>query len=71
MDASSIFIPHSKYQFSVDLGWPGWDMTGRYSGGDAINMELGSSALSLGTCSSSSQGCCDNTFGKMIGGVRK
>jgi hypothetical protein len=69
LDANTIFTPHTKYQYSVALGWSGWDMTGRFSGGNAINMALGSSALALGTCNSASQGCCDATFGKMIGGI--
>jgi hypothetical protein len=71
LDANTLFAPHTKYQYSVALGWAGWDMTGRYSGGNAINMALGSSALTLATCASASQGCCDGTFGKMIGGLSK
>jgi hypothetical protein len=71
LDANTIFTPHTKYQYSVALGWSGWDMTGRHSGGNAINMTLGSPALALGTCNSASQGCCDATFGKMIGGLSK
>ena len=68
LDANTLFTPHTKYQYSVALGWSGWDMTGRHSGGNAINMTLGSSALALGTCSSASH-CCNNTFGQMIGGL--
>jgi hypothetical protein len=71
LDANTLFAPHTKYQYSVALGWAGWDMTGRYSGGNAMNMTLGSSALTLATCASASQGCCDGTFGKMIGGLSK
>lgn len=73
LDADTLFVPHTKYQHSVTLGWAGWDMTGR-SGGNAINMELGSSALALATCTSASPSapqCCDATFGKMIGGLSK
>lgn len=69
VDDKTIFIPHTKYQYSVALGWAGWDMTGRFSGGNAINMALGTPALALGTCAAATQGCCDSTFGRMIGGV--
>ena len=49
-------------------------MTGRYTTGpnaDALNMALGSPSLTLATCASATQGCCDNAFGKMIGGMSK
>lgn len=47
-------------------------MTGRFaSPASTLNMAAGSTALSQATCSTSTQGCCDNTFGKMIGGLSK
>lgn len=47
-------------------------MTGRYaSPASTLNMAAGSTALSQATCGTSAQGCCDSTFGKMIGGLSK
>lgn len=46
-------------------------MTGRYLDSNSINMALGSSSLTRATCSPATQGCCDGSFGKMIGGMSK
>lgn len=48
-------------------------MSGLNSGSTSVtNMALGSSSLTTATCgSNTNHGCCDDTFGKIIGGLSK
>lgn len=45
-------------------------MTGTFLGTTLEDMSLGSESLASAACSEPDQYCCDDTFGKMIGGLR-